>query len=101
MLGQLGVERGVVAITKSDVGEPELAAEEAAELVPGTPVVQVSAHRRTGLDELLAALADADEFEDLPGKWQAAILAAEGGEAEGAEAHGGGCCGGHGARDCS
>src|SRR6059058_6242034 len=56
VLRQLGVTEGVVAITKSDIGEPELAAEEAAELVPGVPVVTVSALRRTGLDELLAAL---------------------------------------------
>jgi selenocysteine-specific elongation factor len=56
VLRQLGVSDGVVAITKSDVGEPKLAAEEATELVPGVPVVQVSALRRTGLDELLAAL---------------------------------------------
>jgi selenocysteine-specific elongation factor len=56
VLRGLGVSEGVVAITKSDVGEPELAAEEAAELLPGTPVVRVSALRRTGLDELLAAL---------------------------------------------
>ena len=56
VLRQLGVEAGVVAITKSDVGEPELAAEEAAALVPGAPVVQVSAVERTGLGELLAAL---------------------------------------------
>jgi selenocysteine-specific elongation factor len=57
VLRQLGVEDGVVAITKSDVGEPELAAEEAAELVPGVPVVQVSALGRKGLDDLLAELA--------------------------------------------
>src|SRR5438874_2200 len=56
VLRQLGVEHGVVAITKSDVGEPELAGEEAAELVPGVPVVQVSAVAGTGLDELLAEL---------------------------------------------
>ena len=56
VLRQLGVSEGVVAITKSDVGEPGLAAEEAAELVPGVEVVEVSALRRTGLDELLAAL---------------------------------------------
>jgi selenocysteine-specific elongation factor len=56
VLRQLGVSDGVVAITKSDVGEPELAAEEAAELVPGAPIVHVSALRRTGLDELLVAL---------------------------------------------
>jgi selenocysteine-specific elongation factor len=56
VLRHLGVDAGVVAITKSDVGSPELAAEEAAELVPGAPVVHVSALRRTGLDELMAAL---------------------------------------------
>src|SRR3712207_5086551 len=46
VLRQLGVERGVVAITKADVIDPALAAEEAAELVPGAPVVAVSALRR-------------------------------------------------------
>jgi selenocysteine-specific elongation factor len=56
VLRQLGVRDGVVAITKSDTGEPELAAEEAAELVPGVPLVHVSSLRRTGLAELLAAL---------------------------------------------
>src|SRR5881275_3644701 len=56
VLRQLGVEVGVVAITKSDLGEPDLAAEEAAELAPGTPVVRVSALERTGFDELLAEL---------------------------------------------
>src|SRR3954463_11408587 len=35
VLRHLGVSDGVVAITKSDIGEPELAAEEASELVPG------------------------------------------------------------------
>jgi selenocysteine-specific elongation factor len=56
VLRGLGVDAGVVAVTKSDVGEPALAAEEAAELVPGAPVVQVSARERRGLDELLDAL---------------------------------------------
>jgi selenocysteine-specific elongation factor len=57
VLRQLGVTVGVVAITKADIGEPELAAEEAAELVPDdVEIVQVSARERTGLDELLAAL---------------------------------------------
>src|SRR4051812_31472140 len=56
VLRGLGVTAGVVAVTKSDIGEPELAAVEAAELAPGAPVVQVSALRRTGLGELLAAL---------------------------------------------
>ena len=66
VLRQLGVERGVVAVTKADVGEPELAAEEAAELLPGTPVVRVSAHARTGLEDLLGALADVAA--ELPGR---------------------------------
>jgi selenocysteine-specific elongation factor len=66
VLRQLGVDHGVVAITKSDVGEPELAAEEAIELVPGVPVVHVSALRRTGLDELRAALASVAL--ELPGR---------------------------------
>ena len=56
VLRQLGVTRGVVAVTKADTGEPELAAEEATELLPGVEAVAVSALRRTGLDELLAAL---------------------------------------------
>jgi selenocysteine-specific elongation factor len=56
VLRQLGVDDGVVAITKADIGEPELAAEEAAELVPEAPVVHVSALRGTGLPELLDAI---------------------------------------------
>jgi selenocysteine-specific elongation factor len=61
VLRQLGVGAGVVAVTKADTGEPELAAEEAAELMPGVEVVQVSALERTGLDDLLAALDRAAE----------------------------------------
>jgi selenocysteine-specific elongation factor len=56
VLRQLGVSDGVVAITKSDTGSPAIAAEEAAALLPGVPVVEVSALRRTGLDELRYAL---------------------------------------------
>src|SRR2546423_2643137 len=56
VLRQLGVTDGVVAITKSDLGDAELAAEEATELVPGAPVVQVSTLSGTGLDDLRAAL---------------------------------------------
>src|SRR2546423_12146133 len=51
VLRHLGVSDGVIAITKSDIGEPELAAEEAAELVPGAPVVKVSALKRSGLED--------------------------------------------------
>jgi len=56
VLRQLGVEKGVVAVTKADVGEPELAAEEVADLLPGVETVPVSALKATGLDELRAAL---------------------------------------------
>jgi selenocysteine-specific elongation factor len=66
VLRQLGVARGVVAITKSDLGEPELAAADAAELAPDAEVVHVSALRRTGIDELLAAVERAAA--QLPGR---------------------------------
>jgi selenocysteine-specific elongation factor len=60
ILRLLGIEHGVVALTKSDVVDAEtleLARVEAEELVPGTPVVATSARTGTGLDELRAALA--------------------------------------------
>jgi selenocysteine-specific elongation factor len=59
ILRLLGVDRGVIALTKVDAvdgGTVELAAEEAAELVPGAEVVRVSAKTGEGLDELRAAL---------------------------------------------
>src|SRR6476619_7409378 len=62
ILGLLGVEHGVVAVTKADAVEPdvlELALHEARELVPGSEVVPVSAKTGEGLDELRAALARA------------------------------------------
>jgi selenocysteine-specific elongation factor len=61
VLRLLGVDRGVVALTKSDLADEEtleLAREEAQELVPGAPVVAVSARTRDGLDELLGAIAE-------------------------------------------
>ena len=60
VLRLLGVERGVVALTKSDVADAdtlELARAEAEELVPGAAVVAVSGRTGDGLDELRAALA--------------------------------------------
>src|SRR2546425_2539856 len=60
VLRLLGVERGVVAVTKADAVDEqtlELALEEARELVPGAEVVAVSAKTGAGLDELRAALA--------------------------------------------
>src|SRR3954468_20225153 len=59
VLRQLGVDAGVVAVTKADVADAEPAAVEVAEIVPeGTPVVRGSSAGRTGLDGLLRALDD-------------------------------------------
>src|SRR4051794_5243505 len=61
ILRLLGVERGVVALTKRDLVDDEtleLARAEAEELVPGAQVVAVSARTGEGLGELRAALAD-------------------------------------------
>src|SRR5437773_4006513 len=60
ILRLLGIERGVVALTKRDLVDDEtleLARAEAEELVPGAPVVAVSARSGAGLDELRAAIA--------------------------------------------
>jgi selenocysteine-specific elongation factor len=60
ILRLLGIERGVVALTKIDAADDEtieLARAEAAELVPDAPVVAVSARTGAGLTELRAALA--------------------------------------------
>jgi selenocysteine-specific elongation factor len=62
ILRLLGVDRGVVAVTKADAVEPdvvELALDEARELVPGSEVVPVSAKTGAGLTELRDALARA------------------------------------------
>jgi selenocysteine-specific elongation factor len=65
----LGIEHGVVAITKSDAVDEEtqmLSVEEARELVPGAPVVVTSARTGAGLDDLRAALtAAADHVEHI------------------------------------
>lgn len=59
VLELLGVDQGVVAVTKIDVAEPAQVAEAlraASELVPGAEAVAVSARTSDGLPELLAAL---------------------------------------------
>ena len=59
VLRLLGVEHGVVAVTKADAVDDEtleLALEEGRELVPGAPVVAVSGVTGAGLDDLRAAL---------------------------------------------
>jgi selenocysteine-specific elongation factor len=58
----LGIEHGVVAVTKADAVDPDLldlVVEEARELVPGAAVVTTSAKTGQGLDELRAALGEA------------------------------------------
>jgi selenocysteine-specific elongation factor len=60
ILRLLGIERGVVALTKADLVDDEtlaLARAEAEELVPGAPVVAVSGRTGEGLDGLRSALA--------------------------------------------
>jgi len=60
ILRLLGVDCGVVALTKADLVDEEtleIGIEEARELVPGVEVVAVSAKTGAGLDELRAALA--------------------------------------------
>jgi selenocysteine-specific elongation factor len=62
ILRLLGVDAGVVAVTKADAVDDEtleFAVEEARELVAGAEVVPVSAKTGAGLDELRAALARA------------------------------------------
>jgi selenocysteine-specific elongation factor len=56
VLAALGVQPGVVAVTKADVADPALALAEAAELFPGIEQVVVSARTGLGLDALRAAL---------------------------------------------
>jgi len=57
----LGVDDGVIAVTKADAVDEEtleLALAEAHELMPSAPVVPVSAKTGAGLDDLRAALAE-------------------------------------------
>ncbi len=74
ILRLLGIDRGVVAVTKADAveaGALELARSEAAELVPGAPVVAVSARTGSGVDDLRAALGRAAERVDRSREVQA------------------------------
>jgi selenocysteine-specific elongation factor len=73
VLRLLGIEDGVVAVTKADAAEPdvlELVVEEARELVPGAEVVAVSAVTGAGLDELRDALARAADRQEERGGLQ-------------------------------
>ncbi len=56
VLTALDVRRGVVAVTKCDLADPELAMLEASELLPEAELVAVSARTGHGLDALREAL---------------------------------------------
>ncbi len=59
ILRLLGIDTGVVAVTKADAVDEEtleLALEEARELVPGAPVLAVSAKTDAGIEDLRAEL---------------------------------------------
>jgi selenocysteine-specific elongation factor len=56
VLQALGVRSGVVAVTKSDLADSEIAMLEASELLPDAEVIAVSARTRAGLDDLRSAL---------------------------------------------
>jgi selenocysteine-specific elongation factor len=56
VLRGLGIERGVVAVTKSDVADPQRALAQAADLFPGVPAIVCSARTGAGVDELRATL---------------------------------------------
>ena len=77
ILRLLGIERGVVAVTKADAVDAEtleLALAEAGELVPDAEVVAVSAKTGSGLDELRQALARAAaEVPSRPSEAQARL----------------------------
>src|SRR5579884_4201791 len=56
VLRALGIGAGVVAVTKCDLADPEVAMIEASELLPDSEVVAISARTGEGLGELLGAL---------------------------------------------
>src|SRR5437763_1795612 len=77
ILRLLGVERGVVVVTKADTVDSEtleLAVAEAAELMPEAEVVSVSAKTGAGLDELRDALARTAETVERPERFGATRL---------------------------
>ena len=69
VLAALRVERGLVAITKADRIEPDYAAAEAAELLPGVEIVSCSARTGAGLADVAAALERVAG--ELPGRSEA------------------------------
>ena len=77
ILRLLGVERGVVAVSKADAVDSELlelSISAAQELVPEAEVVAVSAKTGAGLEELRAALARSAEAAERPERFDATRL---------------------------
>ena len=66
ILRALGVDTGVIAITKEDRSDPASAVRAARELLPGSAVIPVSARTGHGLNDLTAALERAAAA--LPGR---------------------------------
>jgi selenocysteine-specific elongation factor len=66
VLAALGVDNGVVAVTKADLDDPARAAAEAGELLPGAEVIACSARTGAGVEEVRAALDRVAA--DLPGR---------------------------------
>jgi selenocysteine-specific elongation factor len=56
VLRALGISRGVVAVTRTDLADPAPALRDAAELMPQAAAVACSARRGSGLPEVVAAL---------------------------------------------
>ena len=56
VLNALGVQTGVVAVTKTDLADPDVALLEASELFPGAEAVPVSSRTGQGLDQLREGL---------------------------------------------
>jgi selenocysteine-specific elongation factor len=56
VLTALGVDAGVVAVTKADVADPDVAMAEAAELLPSAEVIACSARTGAGVEDVRAAL---------------------------------------------
>ena len=61
VLAALGVEVGVVAVTKCDLADPARAVDEARELLPDAEIVAVSSRTGAGLEALREALSRAAE----------------------------------------
>jgi selenocysteine-specific elongation factor len=75
VLRGLGIQPGVVAVTKADLADPGRAAAEALALLPDAETVAVSSRTREGIDELVAAI------ERVAGRLPGRAVGVAGGEA--------------------